>query len=67
MRSDPPFQAMMKRHALDARTRARGFWKPAFSAEAASPITREAAWDHSDYLFRLLMLELWLRRHVDAS
>ncbi|MDB4969225.1 MAG: asnB 1 [Myxococcales bacterium] len=66
MRSDPPFQAMMKETLFDARTRARGFWRQEF-VERLIADHESGSWDHSDYLFRLLMLELWLRRHVDAS
>ena len=66
MRSDPPFQAMMRETLFDPRTRARGFWRPAF-VERLIADHESGSWDHSDYLFRLLMLELWLRRYVDAS
>jgi asparagine synthase (glutamine-hydrolysing) len=66
MRSDPPFQAMMKETLFAERTRARGFWRSEF-VEHLLTEHQSGAWDHSDYLFRLLMLELWLRRYVDAS
>lgn len=66
MRSDPPFQAMMRETLFATRTRQRGFWRPAF-VEGLIAEHASGSWDHSDYLFRLLMLELWLRRYVDAS
>jgi asparagine synthase (glutamine-hydrolysing) len=66
MRSDPPFQKMMRDTLFDPRTVARGFWRPQF-VEGLLAEHERGGWDHSDYLFRLLMLELWLRRYVDAS
>ena len=66
MRSDPPFQKMMRETLFDARTVARGFWRREFIEKLIAD-HESGSWDHSDYLFRLLMLELWLRRYVDAS
>ncbi len=66
MRSDPPFQKMMRDMLFDARSVGRGFWRAEFVAKLIAD-HESGSWDHSDYLFRLLMLELWLRRYVDAS
>jgi asparagine synthase (glutamine-hydrolysing) len=66
MRSDPPFVAMMRDTLFSERTRARGFWRAEFVDKLIAE-HQSGSWDHSDYLFRLLMLELWLRRHVDAA
>jgi asparagine synthase (glutamine-hydrolysing) len=65
LRSDAAFGAMVREVLFDARTRARGWWQPAFVEKLLAEHLR-GSWDHSDYLFRLLMLELWLRRYVDA-
>jgi asparagine synthase (glutamine-hydrolysing) len=66
MRSDPPFQKMMRDTLFDARSVGRGFWRAEFVDKLIKD-HESGSWDYSDYLFRLLMLELWLRRYVDAS
>jgi asparagine synthase (glutamine-hydrolysing) len=66
MRSDPPFQKMMRDTLFDARSVGRGFWRAEF-VDKLIKAHESGSWDYSDYLFRLLMLELWLRRYVDAS
>jgi asparagine synthase (glutamine-hydrolysing) len=66
MRSDPEFQKMVRDTLFDARARARHWWEPSFVERLLTEHER-GSWDHSDYLWRLLMLELWLRRYVDAT
>ena len=66
LRSDRAFQTMVRDTLFDARARARGWWEPAFVERLISE-HEAGAWDHADYVWRLFVLELWLRRYVDAS
>jgi asparagine synthase (glutamine-hydrolysing) len=66
LRHDAAFQAMVRDTLFDSRARTRHFWEPAF-VERLLAEHEKASWDHSDYIWRLLMLELWLRRYVDAA
>jgi asparagine synthase (glutamine-hydrolysing) len=66
LRADPAFQGMVRDTLFDARARARGWWEPSFVEGMVSEHIK-GGWDHSDYVWRLFVLELWLRRYVDAS
>jgi asparagine synthase (glutamine-hydrolysing) len=66
MRTDRAFQSMVRDTLFDARARSRGWWEPAFVEKLMTEHER-GGWDHADYLWRLFVLELWLRRYVDAS
>ncbi len=65
LRSDRAFQNMVRDVLFDARTTNRGWWQPAFVEKLLAEHVR-GTWDHADYIWRLYILELWLRRHVDA-
>jgi asparagine synthase (glutamine-hydrolysing) len=65
LRSDRAFQDMVRDTLFTERARRRGWWEPAF-VERLIAEHEAGAWDHSDYIWRLFVLELWLRRWVDA-
>lgn len=66
LKDDPAMQAQVRTVLLDERTRARGWIRPEFVAEL---IDRHMAggWDYSAQIWQLLVLELWLRRYMDAN
>ena len=66
LRTDRDFKALVRDTLFDPRVRARNWWEPAFVEKLLAEHDR-GSWDHADYIFRLLMLELWLRRYVDAA
>jgi asparagine synthase (glutamine-hydrolysing) len=66
LRSDRAFQSMVRDALFDPRARARGWWESAFVERLLGEHER-GSWDHADYIWRLFVLELWLRRYVDAS
>jgi asparagine synthase (glutamine-hydrolysing) len=66
LRSDKAFQATVRETIFDARARARGWWEPKFVERLIAEHER-GAWDHADYIWRLFVLEKWLRRYVDAA
>jgi asparagine synthase (glutamine-hydrolysing) len=66
LRSDGAFQSMARDILFSERARARGWWEPAF-VEGLMAEHERGAWDHADYIWRLLVLELWLRKWVDAA
>jgi asparagine synthase (glutamine-hydrolysing) len=66
LRAEGPFKALVRETLFDAKARARGWWQPAFVENLLAQHER-GAWDYADCLYRLLMLELWLRRYVDAA
>jgi asparagine synthase (glutamine-hydrolysing) len=65
MRSDPAFKALVRETLFDGRAEARGWWRPSF-VETLLAAHERGAWDHSDEIWRLFILERWMRRHVDA-
>jgi asparagine synthase (glutamine-hydrolysing) len=65
LRSDAAFRDGIRETLFDARTTARGWWNPAFVERLLSEHV-DGAWDHADYIWRLFVLERWLRRHADA-
>jgi asparagine synthase (glutamine-hydrolysing) len=64
LRSDEDFKQAVRSTLHDAR--ARGWWQAPF-IEKLFAEHEQGAWDHADYLWRLYVLELWLRRHVDGA
>ena len=65
LRDDPAMQSLARGVLLDERTRQRGWIQPHFVGQL---IDRHIAggWDHSAAIWQLLMLELWMRRHMDG-
>jgi asparagine synthase (glutamine-hydrolysing) len=66
LRTEGPFKALVRDTLFDGRAGARGWWQPAF-VETLLAQHERGAWDYGDCLYRLLMLELWLRRYVDGA
>ena len=66
LRHDPTMQSLIRDVLLDDRTRQRGWIRPAFVGQL---LDRHIAggWDHSAELWQLLLLELWMRRHMDGQ
>ncbi|MBO9661986.1 asparagine synthase C-terminal domain-containing protein [Dokdonella sp.] len=66
LRSDAAFIEMVKGVLFDARARARGWFEPA-CVEALIEEHMRGSWDHSGAIWQMLVLELWLRRHLDGT
>ncbi|MBA8883552.1 asparagine synthetase B family protein [Dokdonella fugitiva] len=66
LRSDAPFQQFVREVLFDARTLARGVFERAFVERLLAEHAR-GSWDHSRGIWQLVVLELWLRRHLDAA
>jgi asparagine synthase (glutamine-hydrolysing) len=66
LRNEGPFKAMVRETLFDAKARARGWWQPEFVENLLLQHER-GAWDYADCLYRLFVLELWLRRYVDGA
>lgn len=65
LRSDASFQAMVREVLFDPRTEARGWFEPACVQSLIDDHIR-GTWDHSSPIWQLLVLELWLRKYLDA-
>jgi asparagine synthase (glutamine-hydrolysing) len=65
LRSDPQFRSTVRDALFDQRARERGWWEPAYAERLMADHVR-GSWDHADDIWRLFVLELWLRRHVDG-
>lgn len=65
MKEDPALQASVREVLLDERTRQRGWVNPAF-IERLVDLHMAGGWDHSNALWQLLVLELWMRRYMDV-
>jgi asparagine synthase (glutamine-hydrolysing) len=65
LRSDSQFQSTVRDALFDHTARARGWWKPAYVEQLMAEHLR-GTWDHADDIWRLFVLELWLRKHVDG-
>jgi asparagine synthase (glutamine-hydrolysing) len=65
LRSDPQFQSTVRDALFDHTASARGWWEPAYVERLMAEHVR-GSWDHGESIWRLFMLELWLRRHVDG-
>ena len=66
MKEDPSLRALVQDVLLDARTRQRGWIAPEFASRLIE-LHMAGGWDHSAAIMQLLLLELWMRRHLDAS
>jgi asparagine synthase (glutamine-hydrolysing) len=66
LRADGAFRSAVQGTLLDPRTAARGWWNNTFVAQMFEE-HQQGGWDHSYHLWLLYVLELWLRRYVDAS
>lgn len=66
LREDPGFRDTVRDTLSSPRARQRGWWNPEFVDRLLAEHQR-GSWNHSDYLWRMFVLELWLRRYVDAS
>jgi asparagine synthase (glutamine-hydrolysing) len=65
LRSDDAFKGLVRGTLFDERTRARGWWEPTFIDKLLVE-HEKGAWDHADSIWRLFILERWLRRFVDG-
>ena len=66
LRSDRAFQTMVKDTLFDAGARVGRLLQSAF-IERLIAEHEEGSWDHADYVWRLFVLEMWLRRYGDAA
>jgi asparagine synthase (glutamine-hydrolysing) len=66
LRADASFHGAVRDTLLDARSAGRGWWNRSF-IEHLFDEHQQGAWDHSYHLWLLYVLELWLRRYVDAA
>jgi asparagine synthase (glutamine-hydrolysing) len=65
LRHDPAFRSFVRETLFSQRSRARGWWRPEF-VESLFAEHDSGAWDNSDAIWRLFILELWLRRSADV-
>ncbi len=65
MKDDPALKSLVRETLLDGRARSRGWINPDFVARLLE-LHMAGGWDHSAAIWQLLVLELWLRRHMDA-
>ena len=66
LRTDEAFKATVRDTLFDQRARQRGFWDAPFVERLMAEHER-GAWDHADSIWRLFVMERWLRRYVDAA
>ncbi|HVZ74056.1 MAG TPA: asparagine synthase C-terminal domain-containing protein [Polyangia bacterium] len=66
LRDDAAFKGMVRSVLFDRRARERGWWQPAFLERLLAEHER-GTWDHADSIWRIFVLESWLRRYVDAA
>ncbi|HEY6892879.1 MAG TPA: asparagine synthase C-terminal domain-containing protein [Rhodanobacteraceae bacterium] len=65
LRHDAEFQAMVREVLFDRRARERGWFEQSFIEKLIAEHI-EGSWDYSSEIWRLLVLELWLRKHLDG-
>ncbi|HEX5123975.1 MAG TPA: asparagine synthase C-terminal domain-containing protein [Rhodanobacteraceae bacterium] len=65
LRHDKEFQSMVRDVLFDQRARERGWFEPKFIDKLIAEHI-EGSWDYSSEIWRLLVLELWLRKHLDG-
>ena len=65
MKDDPALKALVCDTLLDGRARSRGWINPDFVTRLLD-LHMAGGWDHSAAIWQLLVLELWLRRYMDA-
>lgn len=67
LRSDPGFRALARDILLSTRCRERGYFRDGAMEELFALHAVDSTPFYGDFLWRLLMLELWYRRHVDRT
>lgn len=65
MKEDPALKSLVRETLLDGRARARGWIDRGFVARLLE-LHMAGGWDHSAAIWQLLVLELWMRRYMDA-
>ncbi len=65
MKDYPELQERVRDVLLGDRTKARGWIRPEFVSRLVE-LHMAGGWDHSAALWQLLVLELWMRRYMDA-
>jgi asparagine synthase (glutamine-hydrolysing) len=65
LRHDAGFQSIVREVLFDRRARERGWFEPAFIEKLIAEHIA-GSWDYSSEIWRLLVLELWLRKHLDG-
>jgi asparagine synthase (glutamine-hydrolysing) len=66
LRRERPFQDLFEDGLFSRKARERGYFETDYIRRLWE-IHRRGNWDHSVALYRLLMLELWTRSHLDAG
>ena len=66
LRDDAAFKATVRETLSDAGAVGRGLWEPEFLEHLLGEHER-GAWDHADSLWRVFVLERWLRKHAHAG
>lgn len=66
LRHDESFQGMVRDVLFSQRARERGWFEQAFVERLIGEHIR-GSWDYAGPIWQLLVLELWLRTHVDAA
>jgi len=66
LRSDAAFGRYVREVLFDARTQSRGLFQRACVERLLAEHER-GSWDHSRGIWQLVVLELWLRRHLDVA
>lgn len=66
LREDRVFREFTRDVLDDRRTRERGWFEPACIGRLIEEHQR-GSWDHSAAIWQLVVLELWLREHLDAA
>jgi len=63
---DPQLNALVKDVLNDARTRQRGYFRPAFIDQVIRRHREEDAKNYGELIWYLVVLELWHRQHLGA-
>lgn len=66
LRHDAQFRQLVSDVVFDARTLGRGIYVRSFLEGLIAEHVR-GSWDHSREIWQILVLELWLRKHLDAA
>jgi asparagine synthase (glutamine-hydrolysing) len=66
LRENEAFRTFTRDVLDDRRTRERGWFQPA-CIDRLMEEHRRGTWDHSAAIWQLVVLELWLREHLDGA
>lgn len=66
LKSDQSFKDAVRDTLFSERAKGRGWLEPSF-IEGLMSAHERGSWDHSDDIWRLFILERWMRRHVDVD